>query len=76
MRLTSQDVHSVTLASPTTEGNCGPCLCPVVDALKARVTLDDLLVIITTMLSALQATFLNLSLHSWMCQKIHVAVNK
>ena len=54
--LTSQNVHSIAFASPATEGNSGSCFGPVVYALKAWVTSDDLVIVITTMLSALQST--------------------
>ena len=62
--LTGQYVHAISLASPTTEGNCWPCSSPVVNALKTRVALNDLLVVVTPMLSALQAP-LCVSVHVW-----------
>lgn len=59
--LTSQDMHSISFASPASECNRGACCGPIIDAFQTWITLDDLGVVITTMLRALQAAMQTLS---------------
>ena len=49
-------MHPIAFACPATEGNGWSCFGPIVYALEAWVTSDDLVIVITTMLSALNST--------------------